>query len=107
SMTYIMSLIASIDKRNDTLASYKHTGEENFTLKHFGKEAQASDTRIATWTISHNNDPTVKDWYPMIERNEGCGLKGACNKLGDREASLSCYKYKGFLTHKQGELNEE
>ncbi|GJZ26313.1 hypothetical protein Tco_0570566 [Tanacetum coccineum] len=46
-------------------------------------------------------DPTVKIEEPMIERNEGCGLKGACNKLGDLKASLSCYKYKGILTHRR------
>ncbi|GKB87553.1 hypothetical protein Tco_0959825 [Tanacetum coccineum] len=75
---------------------------QSLSLGNFDISTQPLTQGLPRWqSVCSLKDPTVKIEEPMIERNEGCGLKGACNKLGDLEASLSCYKYKGILTHRR------
>ncbi|GJY07924.1 hypothetical protein Tco_0374978 [Tanacetum coccineum] len=49
--TYPRPLIGQDSKRNDTLASYKHTREEKFALKPLEKRHNYSGIRIATLAI--------------------------------------------------------
>ncbi|GJV16195.1 reverse transcriptase domain-containing protein, partial [Tanacetum coccineum] len=73
---HVLSL-ARIDKRNDTLASYKHTREEKFALKPLEKRHKYSDTRIATLAIRcmrtrNSNFPNNSNITIPRRQNKGC-----------------------------------
>ncbi|GJY76842.1 hypothetical protein Tco_0481958 [Tanacetum coccineum] len=61
----------------------KHTLDGKFTLKISQKKHKAPGTRIATLAIRVITffDLTAKTRDPMIARNEGFGLRGACEDL--------------------------